>query len=333
MDKNNYHISSVIQSYLEELDYRYQNRGKPLGLSTGIKKLDEKIGGMRGGEVVLLAARPAMGKTSFAINLSYKIAKSFLEEKETNLNSNKSVLYFSMETPKLPWIQRVISSKIPNVRIWQICNFEYGTQSYEEFEKIANVGKELEKLPIYICDDVALSINNIKDKIKEISQYSTIGFVVIDYLQLVYTGNYSAFNQSFIIIQELESIATKLNIPMLILSQLNREADDREDQRPLLSDIRGDFSNGISHFDKILFLYREYYYLQWDEPKRDSKEAEEHFQKRMEKWEKRCKEIENECEIIVGKNRYGPTGTVKCLFDRDTGIFDDLERLEDDVPF
>lgn len=332
MDKNCYHVSSVIQSYIEELDYRYQNQGKPLGLSTGIKKLDEKMGGMCGGEIILLAARPAMGKTSFAINLSYKIAKSFLEEKETYLNSNKCVLYFSMEIPKLRWIQQVISSKIPDVGIWQLHNFEYGTQSYKEFEKIANIGKELEKLPIYICDDIALSINNIEDKIKEITQSSTIGFIVIDYLQLVYTGNYSAFDQNFIVIQEIKSIATKLNIPILVLSQLNREVDEREDKRPLLSDIRGDYSNVISRFDKILFLYREYYYLQWDEPKMDSKETDEHFQKRMKKWEKRCKEIENECEIIVGKNRYGSIGTVKCLFDISNGIFDDLEHSEDDIP-
>ena len=212
MDKNRYHISSVIQSYLEELDYRCQKQGEPLGLSTGIKALDDKLGGLRGGEVVLLGSRPAMGKTSFAIHLSHKTAKSFLEGKEANPNGAKCVLYFSMEMPSLLWVQRLMAADFPDVPAWRLRNFEYGSQSCGEFEKVANAGRKLEKLPICICDDTALSIDGIKDKIKEISQYSAIGFIIIDYLQLV-RGQKSE-NRT----QEVSAISRQLQVGCCALS-------------------------------------------------------------------------------------------------------------------
>ena len=332
MDKNNYHISSVIQSYLEELDRQYRNEDQIFGLSTGIKKLDDKLKGLRDGEIILLAARPGVGRTSFAINLSYKIANSFLDEKEANPNSHKCVLYFSMMKSKLFLIQRLISSKIPDVWAHQLSNFKYGTQSYEEFEKIANVGKELEKLPIYICDGFTLSINDIKDKIKEISQHSTIGFIVIDTLQLIFTENNSDFHQNLIILQELKNMATKFNVPILILSYLNQDADNRKDHHPLLSDIKG-YHTCISYIDRILFLYRESYYLEWNEPKKTKKETVEQFQNRMKKWKKQCKETENECEFIVAKNRLGVTGAVKCFCDLHKCEFKDLpeEKFSDRI--
>ncbi len=334
MDKNCYHISSIIQSYLEELDYRYQNQGKPLGLSTGIKALDDKLGGLRGGEVILLAARPAMGKTSFAINLSHKIAKSFLEEKETNPNSNKCILYFSTETPKLRWFQRFISAELSDVCFWRLAEFEYGSQSYEEFERIANIGKKLEKLPIYVCDDSCF-INCIEKKIDEICKHNA-GFVIIDYLQLLRSEDKTQDLSSYV--SCLKELAQKFGVPILVLSQLNRSLEKRQDKRPLMSDLRqGELALVEQAADVVMFLYRESYYFWQNEPKKHSKETEEHFQKRVEKWEKKCKEIRNECEIIVGKNRYGKTGIVKCFFDGSKGMFRDWEHSElafpDEVPF
>ncbi len=331
MDKNRYHISSVIQSYLEELDYRCQKQGEPLGLSTGIKALDDKLGGLRGGEVVLLGSRPAMGKTSFAIHLSHKTAKSFLEGKEANPNGAKCVLYFSMEMPSLFWVQRLMAADFPDVPAWRLRNFVYGSQSCGEFEKVVNAGRKLEKLPICICDDTALSIDGIKDKIKEISQYSAIGFIIIDYLQLLYTENCSAPNWGDAVMRELKSIAAKLNIPILVLSQLNRKVDAREDKRPLWSDIREICPKGIAQIDKILFLYREIYYLRHEEPKKANNETEKHFQKCMAKWEKRCRQVQNECTVIIARNRRGTTGFVKCYFDAGVGKFDNWECSEYDM--
>lgn len=312
------HISSIINSYLKELEYRIQHEDEPLGLSTGIRELDERLGGMRGGEVILLGARPAMGKTSFAINLSYKIAKSFLEEKEKNPNINKSVLWFSIDRPRICILQRLIAAKIPEVWTHQLTCYEYGTNSYEEFETIANIGREIGQLPIYICDDCLQTVVDIRRKITDISRYSTIGFIVIDYLQLINREYYSHEE----ILQELKIMAKDLNVPIFILSQLTSDLEKRKDKRPLLKDIREFKIHG--YFDKILFLYRENYYLYWNEPKRTSKETEEHFQKRHMEWVERERKQCNIAEIIIAKNNLGYIGRVKCYCNLSHCDFDDL---------
>lgn len=328
MDTGICHISSVIQSYLEELDYRYQNQGKPLGISTGIKALDEKICGLRGGEVILLSGRPAMGKTSFAINLSYKIAKSFLEEK--NPNSNKCVLYFSLELPKLLWISRSIAAKLPTSQSRRLTRFEYGSTSYDEFEKIAKIGKEFEKMPIYICDK-SFSIEQIEKKINEICKHN-IGFIVVDYLELLWSQN-KTHNLGYCM-RYLKELAKNLDVPILVLSQLNRSVEKRKDRHPLMCDLRHGSTAPLEQIaDVVMFLYRESYYLWDEEPKIADKETGEHFQKRMKEWEKECREKTNECEFIIGKARYGATGRIKCFCDLSNGIFDNLEHSDNDIPF
>lgn len=314
------HISSVIQAYLEELDYRMQHKGEHLGLSTGISALDEILGGMRGGEVILLGGRPAMGKTSFAINISYKIAKSFLEERKNNPNSNKSVLWISIECPRISILQKLIAAQIPDVWAHQLKRYEYGTKSYEEFETIANIGKEISQLPIYICDDYPQTVEDIKNKIEEINRYSTIGFIVIDYLQLIDRENISCDE----ILQELKNIAEDLNITIFILTQLTTSLENRRYKMPLLKDIR--VFKKYTHIDKILFLYREYYYLHWNEPKRTSKETNEHYSKRFNEWNELCKEQEHIAEFYIAKNNIGTTGRIRCFCDLDKCEFDDLSQ-------
>ena len=324
------HISSVMHSYLVELDYRMQHDGEPLGLLTGVKDLDETLGGMRGGEIILLGARPAMGKTSFAVDLSYKIAKSFMEEKEKKNNNNKCVLYFSMKCSKLRWIQRFISAKSnlchcyfpykEKVYWWELYDFRYGTKSYEEFETIANIGKEISQLPIYICDDYTQTVEAIKNKIEEVSRFSTIGLIVIDYLQLIDRENISCDE----ILQELKNVAKCLNIPILILSQLTQDLEKRKYKMPLLKDIR--VFKKHSDIDKILFLYREYYYLHWNEPKKTPKETEEHYKKRLDEWDKQCKKQEHVAQFYIAKNNSGLTRNIRCFCDLDKCEFDDLPQ-------
>lgn len=300
------HISSVMHEYLMELEYRMQHEGDPLGLSTGIDLLDEKLGGMRGGEVILLGARPAMGKAPFAINISYKIAKSFLEEKEKNPNCNKCVLYFSMNFWSLKIISGLITILNPKFCWYDLENYAYGTETYEEFEEIANVGREISQLPIYICDDYPQTLKDIKNKIEEISRYSTIGFIVIDYLTLIDKERYS--NEE--ILQELKNIAKDLNVPIFILAQISTAVEKRKYKIPLLSDIR-EFKKHNS-IDKILFLYRECYYLLNEVPERGEKEDEEHFIKRYTEWKERCSRQEYTAEFIIAKNSSGDIGRVKC---------------------
>ena len=232
------HISAIIQSYLERLDYKYQNPDKIIGLSTEIKTLDNKLQGLRGGEIILLASRPCMGKTSFAMNLSYKVAQSFLKENGINTD-NKCVLYFSSEAPSftLCQLQRIIAEKITDTTWFDLHTYKYGSKSYEEFATVANIGKELGKLPLYICDDSDLSLDFIKNKIKKISGCSKIGFIVVDELLLFSFQNSSQPQLSYITLQGLKDIAQKLNVPILVLGRLSRNLESRSDKRPLLSDV------------------------------------------------------------------------------------------------
>ena len=318
MDKNNYHISSVVQSYLEELDYRYRHQGKPLGLSTGIKALDERIEWMRNGEVILLGARIGMGKTAFAVNCSYQLAKTFLETPQ----NRDCVLYFSLIYSREILLPRFISHET-NQPKWEASYWKYGSvdseKTYWDFEKIINATNRISELPLYICDDID-DVHEMEDVIQQVKQQKHIAFIVVDYLQLLSPGNDMAM-------KEIKRLAQNFNIPILVLSQLNRNLENRKDKRPKPTDFRGG-KKITSHADKVLFLYREYYYLRWNEPERIPKETEEHFQKRMEEWEKRCEETKNECEIIPA-NRLHP---IRCFFDEYIGIFCDLERSDEELP-
>lgn len=300
MDKNNYHISSVVQSYLEELDYRYQHQGKPLGLSTGIKVLDERMEWMRNGEVILLGARPAMGKTSFAVNCSYQLAKTFLETPQ----NRDCVLYFSLKYSREILLPRFIAHEtkqpIREASYWRYSdvNFE---KTYADFEEIINATKRISELPLYICDNLN-DVYEMEDIILQVNQQKHVAFIVVDYISLLEVGNERAM-------REIKRLAQGFNVPILVLSQLNRNLERRKDKRPYKSDIRGGDRKILPYVDKLLFLYREYYYLWWDEPEIKSGETQAHFEKRQDEWKKQCKEIENECEIILAKGRYG---CIKC---------------------
>lgn len=316
------HVSEVIDEYLQQLEYEYQNPDTPRGLCIGIKKLDKKLDGFRGGELILLAARPAMGKTAFAINCAYNIASKFYQDAQKG-KEEKSVLYFSFEYSSRQLIARFIQleSKISD---WQLRN----DLNHELFEKTIIAGRKISKALLHICDDYgcAHTIDKIKNYVSNFNKHGKISFIVIDYLQLLCFEK----NEYTTMLQQLKNLALFFNVPILILSQLNRGFEKRKDKRPLMSDLFS-LSKDLSPVDKILFLYREYYYLLYENPKKYPKETTEHFDFRMERWEKECRDTQNECEIIIAQNKCGYLGTVKCFFDTSLGKFDNLE-LEEDLP-
>lgn len=317
------HISNVVDEYLQQLEYEYQNPNTPLGLCTGIKKLDEKLDGFKGGELILLAARPAMGKTIFAINCAYNIAKNFYDDVPKG-KEQKYVLYFSFEYSPKELIARFIRLE-SEISTWQLREYP----SHELFEKTIAAGRKISKLPLHICEDYgcAHTIDKIKNYVSNFNKHGKISFIVIDYLQLLFFEK----NEYTTVLQQLKNLALFFNVPILILSQLNRGLEKRKDKRPLMSDLFS-FSKDLSPVDKILFLYREYYYLRYKEPKKYSIETTEHFEFRMEEWEKECRNIQNECEIIIAENKNGKYGIVKCFFDASTGKFDNLERDDEYLP-
>lgn len=308
------HISDVVDEYLEQLEYEYQNPNTPRGLCTGIKKLDEKLGGFKGGDVILVGGRPAMGKTSFAVNCAYNIASKFHEDFQKG-KEEKSVLFFSFECPFKQLIARFIQLE-SKLFYWHLRE----NLNYELFEKAIAAGRKISKLPLQISDSYGYTIDELKENILKLKKQANISFIVIDYLQLLF------FEQDdFIrIVREIKKLALNFDVPILLLSQLNRNSERRKDKRPLMSDLRGFPKRALDFVDVILFLYREYYYSSLNEPKLQKRETEKHFQKRIEEWEKHCLEIKHECEIIIAKNRHGTTGFVKCFCDLSYGKFDNL---------
>lgn len=319
------HISNVVDEYLQQLEYEYQNPETPRGLCTGIKELDNKLDGFKGGDVILVGGRPAMGKSSFAINCAYNIANKFYEDAQ-NGKEEKSVLYFSFEFSPKELIARFIRLE-SEISTWQLREYP----SYELFEKTIVAGRKISKLPLQISNNYGCNdtIDEMKKIILNLNKQANVGFIVIDYLQLLFFEQ-NDYNK---IMYEIQKLALNFNVPILVLSQLNRNLERRKDKRPLMSDLRDFPTKALGFVNIVLFLYREYYYSYFNEPKIRKRETEEHFQKRMKEWEEYCREIEYECKVIVAKNRHRTIGTVKCFFDTSTGKFDNLERNDDNIPF
>lgn len=319
MDKT-LHISNVFLEYHTDIEHSYQMNGEPLGLSTGIERLDKRLGYIRGGDVILIAGRPAMGKTAFAINCVYQVAQKFKEEAEQNNSEMKQILYFNFECCNKIVMQRLLSLASETSSYWlRQCN-------NKQFVKIANASDKISQLPIYFCNQIS-SISDIKDNIYAFANTNKLGLVVIDYLQLLSLYSEDKPEQVYRkFMQDIKSIAEKLDVPILILSQLNRNLEQRQCKIPINSDIRGGYRNIVPYTDKLLFLYRESYYMYDKEPKQYKRETKEHFEKRYKEWQEDCQEQENKCEIIIAKNNNGSCGWIKCLFDRDIGKFSNLEE-------
>ena len=305
------HISEALSAYLDDLDFKIQHPNDINGLSTGIKNLDVHLNGIRPGQVILVGGRPAMGKTWFAVNLAYNMAITLSKE---NTSNKQCVLYFNMESnPKL-LSERFIAVSA-DMSTYDLRNETYNT---EEFTKVANAVRLLEKLPIYISKK-GYDIDSIRQEIIKINSSISIGCIFIDYLQLM---DRKTSDCSFIM-NQIKELATSFNIPIIVLSQLTRDVENRLDKHPCVTDVRGFGKNRIIA-DKILLLYREIYYIKYEEPIKKKKETDAHFQKRLEEWTQRCKDVENLCEIWIGENDDGSCGHVDTYFNPRTGLFKEL---------
>ena len=201
-----------------------------------------------------------------------------------------------------------------------------------EFTRIAAAVRELENIPLYIDDTPGLNINNIRTRARRLKRNKGLGLIVIDYIQLINgTGSKKTEGNR---VQELSEIsrglkilAKELQVPVIALSQLNRGVESRDDKRPIMSDLRE--SGSIEQdADIVMFVFRENYYIQNEEPKLKSGETPEHLQKRLDEWEARKRETQNLAEIIIGKQRHGPTGTIQLFWNGDYAQFGNLAKEE-----
>lgn len=317
--EHNYHISKGLKDFFEDLDFKLNHPNELRGMSTGYDYLDAKLDGLKAGEVTIIGARPAMGKTSFAINLTYNLAVSFYFKHQQNEQDNRCVAYVGLDYIPREFAKKLLSlqTRIPFYKL------RIGEELEENFTKIRDAERALNELPIYYVDNVR-STDDIANKLHKIEQEKQIGCVVIDYLQR-FGEEYQTKEDYSLIMAQIKALAVKFDVPVIVLSQLKRELETRADKRPLRCDIRG-YNHNQNAADNILFLYRESYYIKYAEPTKRKKETEEHYQQRLTEWQKRCKEVDDLCEIIIAKNTNGYCGIITMHFDWATGLFWDMAR-------
>src|SRR4029453_647240 len=295
------------------------------GITTGLEGINSKVGGLHKSDLVILAGRPGMGKTSLATNIAFAAAQRFARDIEDGTEPAKSagapVAFFSLEMSADQLATRILAeeSGISSE------NLRMGKISQQEFRQLARAAAELESLPLYIDDTPGLTIAALRTRARRLKRQKGIGCVVVDYLQLLQgtgrSGNDNRVNEISEISRGLKTLAKELNVPVIGLSQLSRAVEQREEKRPQLSDLRE--SGSIEQdADIVLFIYREDYYLKAVEP--DFPLPDEiDKQAKYEAWKEKYDPVAGRAEIIVAKQRHGSTGIVRVRFDGRTTKFSD----------
>ena len=301
----------------------YQRDGGLSGISAGLKDLDEKMGGLQASDLIILAGRPAMGKTALATNIAYNVAKAYKAEHQTDgtvkVTDGGVVAFFSLEMSSEQLATRVIAeqSGISSERIRR------GKITENEFHRIVEVSQELQSLPLYIDATGGLTIAQLAARARRLKRQRGLGLVVVDYLQLLGGSARKAAEGRVQEVSEitvgLKALAKELAVPIVALSQLSRQVENRDDKRPQLADLRE--SGSIEQdADVVLFIYREEYYLARKEPRPNTTEHQT--------WQDEMDRVNGVAEVIIGKQRHGPTGIVELQFDASLTKFQNLVRAD-----
>ncbi len=312
-------FARALTTAVDMAAHAYQRDGKLSGLATGLRDLDRMVGGLQSSDLVILAGRPGMGKTALATNLAYNIAKAWHGEPQVDgrmKTVNGGIVgFFSLEMSAEQLATRIISEQttIPSYRIRR------GEIQPTDFDRIAEAAREMETLPLYIDETGGLTIAQLAARARRLKRQKGLDLLVIDYIQLLQGSSRRAAESRVQEVTEittsLKALAKELNLPILALSQLSRQVENREDKRPQLADLRE--SGSIEQdADVVMFVFREEYYLGMKEPRPGSPEHQ--------KWLLDMSVVHGQAEVIIGKQRHGPTGTVKLQFEADVTRFADL---------
>jgi replicative DNA helicase len=299
----------------------FQRDGKLSGIATGLRDLDIKMGGLQQSDLIIVAGRPGMGKTALATNIAYNVARAYHGEVQadgTIKAINGGVVgFFSCEMSAEQLATRIIAERtgIPSSHIRR------GGITEADFEKIRDYSIELQSLPFYVDETGGLSIAQLMARARRLKRQKGLDLLVVDYIQLLQgsnkRGNDNRVQEVTEITTSLKALAKELNVPVIALSQLSRQVESRDDKRPQLADLRE--SGSIEQdADVVLFVFREEYYLAIKEPRAGTPE--------YEKWQLDMSLVHGKAEVIIGKQRHGPTGTVELQFDAAVTRFGDLSR-------
>lgn len=318
-------FTDALKDAIDMASAAYQRDGHLSGVATGLRDLDRQMGGLQSSDLIILAGRPAMGKTALATNIAFNIAKAYVGETQpdgtTKALNGGIVGFFSLEMSSEQLATRIIAEQ-SGVSSSEI---RRGSIDERQFNDIVIASQEMQSIPFYIDHTGGISISQLTARARRLKRQRGLDMLIIDYLQLLQGSGKKSDNR----VQELTEITTglkalakELNVPILALSQLSRQVENRDDKRPQLSDLRE--SGSIEQdADVVMFVYREEYYLQRQMPKEGT---EEFF-----KWQAEMEELAGVAEVIVGKQRHGPTGSVKLLFEGEFTRFSDLAQ-EDRLP-
>jgi len=292
-------FDEAMRLTIEMASNAYKNEEGIVGVPSGLKDLDDRLGGLHKSDLVIIAGRPSMGKTALATNIAFNAAQKIQED-----GKKSCIAFFSLEMSSEQLSTRILAeqSRIKSNDIRR------GKISEEQFDKFIETSKNIAELPLYIDETPAISIAALSNRARRIKRIYGLDMVVIDYIQLMRASNTRDGRVQEIseITQGLKALAKELSVPVLALSQLSRAVEQRDDKKPQLADLRE--SGSIEQdADVVMFVYREAYYLERKEPRPATVEHAE--------WQAKMNEVSNLAEIIISKQRHGPTGNIMLEFE------------------
>ncbi|WP_072391725.1 replicative DNA helicase [Hyphomicrobium sp. CS1GBMeth3] len=313
-------FGNALTHAIDMANAAYQRDGHLSGLSTGLNDLDNKMGGLQSSDLIILAGRPSMGKTALATNIAYNIAKAYRAERQpdgTDKTVNGGIVgFFSLEMSAEQLATRILSeqAELASERIRR------GMINEDEFRKLSAVAQEMSRSPLYIDQTGGISIAQLAARARKLKRQKGLDLLVVDYLQLLSGSSKRGDNR----VQEiteittgLKALAKELAVPILALSQLSRQVEQREDKRPQLSDLRE--SGSIEQdADVVMFVFREEYYVERQKPREGTPEFND--------WQTQMMAVSGKAEVIIGKQRHGPVGTVQLAFENQFTRFGNLAR-------
>ncbi|MGY6708897.1 MAG: replicative DNA helicase [Rhizobiaceae bacterium] len=312
-------FSDAVNLAIDMAGAAYQRDGHLSGVSTGMRDLDRRMGGLQASDLIILAGRPGMGKTSLATNIAFNIAQAYepVQQADGSFSAKNGgvVGFFSLEMSSEQLATRIISeqTEIPSSKIRR------GEISEGEFERLVACSQVMQKIPLFIDQTGGISIAQLTARARRLKRQRGLDVIVVDYVQLM-QGSSAKSSQNRVqeiteITTGLKALAKELNVPIIALSQLSRQVESRDDKRPQLSDLRE--SGSIEQdADVVLFVFREEYYIANREPEPGT---QEHLD-----WQTKLEAARGRAEVIIAKQRHGPTGSVSLGFQAEFTRFSDL---------
>ena len=312
---------AALTTAINMADGAFKRAGHLSGLATGLTDLDRKMGGLQKSDLIILAGRPSMGKTALVTNIAYNVARNFRTEQKPDgteeVVDGAVVGFFSLEMSAEQLATRILSeqAEIPSEKIRR------GMIDETQFGKLVHVSQEMGRIPLYIDQTGGITIAQLSARARKLKRQKGLGLLIVDYLQLLAGSSRNATANRVQEITEittgLKALAKELEVPIIALSQLSRQVEQREDKRPQLSDLRE--SGSIEQdADVVMFVFREEYYVERKKPKEGT---EEFF-----RWQQEMEAASGKAEVIIGKQRHGPVGTVVLAFEGQFTRFGNLAQ-------